>query len=545
MSATAYEHTSKVEVVIERRNAHLLTRDEETRAKLGYKQEFKRAFTMFETFGLVFSIIGLFPSIASVLVYAIPNGGAVSMVWGWLVASLFLMTIALAMAELASAAPTSGGLYFWAHHYASPKWRNLFAWIVGYANTVGTIASVASIDWGCAVQIMAAATIGSPHLSFSPTTSQTFAVYLAIVLSHAVVCCLGTAVLARLQNIYTFLNIALCLAIIIVIPAVTPKEYHNTASYALGNFTNLNGWPNGFAFFLSWMSPVWTICITNAATAVPWSIVLATGVGGILGAAILIVLSFFMGTDMESIVNDPIGQPMATILFNSLGRKATLSLWAIVVIVQYMMGSSMLLASSRQAFAFSRDGALPFSRYLYRMNSFTGTPVNTVWFSGIGAALLGLLSFAGPAAISAIFSISVMGLYIAYSVPIMCRFAFRGSVGRCSLFSPIPYLPIILYGFRHQGLPIAIVAVHFMAFINVIFLFPSTPHPGANDMNYSVVVMGSVLIFSLPWYYFPAYGGVNWFRGPIPTINPQYIGSEAENPDTRQSDAASEKKVDT
>ncbi|KAF8330575.1 amino acid/polyamine transporter I [Cantharellus anzutake] len=547
MSATAYEHTSKVEVVIERRNAHLLTRDEETLAKLGYKQEFKRAFTMFETFGLVFSIIGLFPSIASVLVYAIPNGGAVSMVWGWLVASLFLMTIALAMAELASAAPTSGGLYFWAHHYASPKWRNLFAWIVGYANTVGTIASVASIDWGCAVQIMAAATIGSPHLSFSPTTSQTFAVYLAIALSHVVVCCLGTAVLARLQNIYTFLNIALCLAITIVIPAVTPKEYHNTASYALGNFTNLNGWPNDFAFFLSWMSPVWTICsfdssvhiseeATNAATAVPWSIVLATGVGGILGAAILIVLSFFMGTDMESIVNNPIGQPMATILFNSLGRKATLSLWAIVVIVQYMMGSSMLLASSRQTFAFSRDGALPFSRYLYRMNSFTGTPVNTVWFSGIGAALLGLLSFAGPAAISAIFSISVMGLYIAYSVPIMCRFAFRGSANR---FEPGPFY------LGRWGLPIAIVAVHFMAFINVIFLFPSTPHPGANDMNYSIVVMGSVLIFSLTWYYFPVYGGVNWFRGPIPTINPQYIGSEEGNSDTRQSDVALEKKVDT
>ena len=33
-------------------------------AALGYKQEFKRSFTAVEVFGIGFSIIGLFPSIA-------------------------------------------------------------------------------------------------------------------------------------------------------------------------------------------------------------------------------------------------------------------------------------------------------------------------------------------------------------------------------------------------------------------------------------------------------------------------------------------------
>jgi len=289
-------------------------------------------------------------------------------------------------------------------------------------------------------------------------------------------------------------------------------------------FYLVNGWPNGFAFFLSWLSPVWTICgfdssvhiseeAANAATAVPWAIVFAIGIAGALGTVILIVLSFFMGTDINSIVNNPIGQPMATILFNSLGKNGTLAIWAIVVIVQYMMGSSMLLASSRQTFAFSRDGALPFSKYLYRMNSYTKTPVNTVWFSAVGAALLGLLAFAGTAAINAIFSVSVVGLYVAYSIPIVCRFAFSSS----NTFEPGPFY------LGSWGLPIAVVAVLFMMFINVIFLFPTQPHPDAADMNYSVVVMGGVLIFSLIWYYFPKYGGVNWFRGPVATI---IIGDE-------------------
>jgi hypothetical protein len=48
-------------------------------------------------------------------------------------------------------------------------------------------------------------------------------------------------------------------------------------------------------------------------------IVGATGISGTLGTVILIVLSFFMGTNINAIVNDPIGQPMAVILFNSLG----------------------------------------------------------------------------------------------------------------------------------------------------------------------------------------------------------------------------------
>lgn len=39
-------------------------KDEEVLAGLGYKQEFKRAFTPLEVFGIGFSIIGLLPSIA-------------------------------------------------------------------------------------------------------------------------------------------------------------------------------------------------------------------------------------------------------------------------------------------------------------------------------------------------------------------------------------------------------------------------------------------------------------------------------------------------
>ncbi|KAG8762841.1 GABA-specific high-affinity permease, partial [Ceratobasidium sp. 423] len=403
-----------VETQSNERKARIAQADEELLASLGYKQEFKRAFTPFEVFGIAFSIIALLPSIASCLVYSLPYGGPVSMVWGWLAASILIMFVGLALAELASAAPTSGGLYFWTWTFSPPRYKKVLSWLVGYSNTLGSIACVASIDWGCAVQVAAAATIGSGG-KFVATTGQTYGIYLAILLTHAVTCSLGTEVLARLQSVYVILNLILFLGVLIALPAATPAEFKNTASFALGNFTNLSTYPAGFAYILSWLAPVWTIgaydsCVhiseeaSNAAIAVPWAIIGAIGISGILGTAMNIAIAFCMGTDLQAIMDSDIGQPLAAIFFNSFGQEATLGIWSIVVLTQWGMGSSIVLATSRQVFAFSRDGAMPFSGVLYRMNSYTKTPVNTVWFSVFISALLGLLAFAGDAAIAAVFS---------------------------------------------------------------------------------------------------------------------------------------------
>jgi hypothetical protein len=66
--------------------------------------------------------------------------------------------------------------------------------------------------------------------------------------------------------------------------------------------------------------------------------------------------------------------------------------------------------------------ALPFSNWLYRMNRYTETPVNSVLFDALFALLLGLLAFAGEQAIDAVFAISVVGLYTAYAIPIAARY---------------------------------------------------------------------------------------------------------------------------
>lgn len=55
-------------------------------------------------------------------------------------------------------------------------------------------------------------------------------------------------------------------------------------------------------------------------------------------------------------------------------------------------------------------------------------------------------------------------------------------------------------------------------FLGTVFLFPTSPGTSVGDMNYTVVVLGGVMILSIAWYYCPKYGGVHWFTGPVANI---------------------------
>ncbi|KAG2145191.1 amino acid/polyamine transporter I [Suillus clintonianus] len=509
--------------------------DETTLAELGYKQEFRREFTPLEVAGLAFGCIGVAPSIVSVLFYAIPNGGPFAMVWGWAIACPFIMCIGLAMAELASAAPTSGGLYYWTYSLASPRCRNFLSWIVGYSNTIEIITGVASVNWACAIQITAAIRIASSDQEFATTTGQLYGIFAALVFSHAILVSFGTKVLARIQRLYTLVNGCLCFIIIIALPIATSSEYRNSASFALGDFTNLSGWPSGFAFILSLMAPLYTIGgfdasvhmseeASNAASAIPWAIASSIALAAVLGWGINVSLAFCMGTDVSGVLNGPIGQPMAQILFNALGQRKALGLWCLIISAEYMVASNCLLVGSRQTFAFARDGALPFSRYLYRINRYTGTPVNTVWFDAICILAIGLLAFVSIEAINAIFSIAVTASYVAYITPITTRFAFKND------FKPGPF------NLGKLSLPIAVIAVSWMVFVITVFFFPATPQTTPQQMNYTVVVLGGFMFLAISYYYCPVYGGVHWFSGPIANITPFIEGEQ------RDGDSMSEKK---
>ena len=60
-------------------------------------------------------------------------------------------------------------------------------------------------------------------------------------------------------------------------------------------------------------------------------------------------------------------------------------------------------------------------------------------------------------------------------------------------------------------------------------------------MNYTIVVMGGIMVLSLIYYYFPKYGGVNWFTGPVRTVpkTPTDTGSVKDSVEDKKGDVGS------
>ncbi|TFY80921.1 hypothetical protein EWM64_g3090 [Hericium alpestre] len=243
----------------------------------------------------------------------------------------------------------------------------------------------------------------------------------------------------------------------------------------------------------------------------------ATIIGGIMGWAVNVALAFNMGTDLEAIIDNPIGQPMATIMLNSFGKKGAIAVWVFIILTQFMVCVNVAMVASRQAFAFARDGAFPFSSFIRQVNPRTRTPVCAVWFTTTLGGIVGLLAFGGPAAINAIFGLSIVGCFLAYSIPISARF-----LGKTE-FKPGPFT------LGKWGLPVAVVAVLWMWFMIIILMFPPSPDPNATTMNYIVVISGSVILLSLAYYFCPKYGGRYWFKGPVRTVDDSIMSEEYIN----------------
>ncbi|KAI9739247.1 MAG: GABA-specific high-affinity permease [Cirrosporium novae-zelandiae] len=494
-------------------------------ADLGYKQELRRNFTMAEVFGIAFSIMGLVPSIASTLAYSLP-AGPVGLVWGWFVASGFIFFVGLAMADLGSAMPTSGGLYWWTHYFSSPKTRNPLSFLVGYSNTLGLVGGLCSIDYGFSLMFLSLIVIARDG-NWSPSNGVIYVTFLACVACHAVLSTCLSKVMGKLQSAFVILNLVLILATVIALP-IGAKDRRNDAQYIFGHMENLTNWPSGWTFMLSWLSPIWTIgsfdsCVhmseeaANATKAVPYGILMSIGACWSLGWIICIVIAATMSTDIASLTGSVYGQPMAQIYYDALGKHGALGLMALLAITQFFMGMSILVAASRQSWAFSRDGALPFSSFFRQVSkTFKYTPVRAVWGCAFCAAVIGLLTLIDEAAATAVFSLAVAGNNLAWGVPIFSRLVWGQSK-----FKPGPF-----YTGKFSA-PIGWIAIVFLIFGIALSMFPTTgPNPTPSDMNYTVVINCAVWIGSLTYYFVDAR---KWFTGPKITIEEGTLSEEQES----------------
>ncbi|RUS18509.1 amino acid permease-domain-containing protein [Endogone sp. FLAS-F59071] len=482
--------------------------DEDRLAQLGYKQELQREFTSFSNFGLAFTVIGVMPGLS--VAYG-------SIFWGWIVVSFFTMTVAASMAEICSTYPTSGGLYFWSSRLASPEWAPFMSWITGWFNLLGQFAVTAAIDFSLALMIIAAAIIGT-DFAFTASAGAVVGVYIACVIIHAFINTFAIRYVAIMNKISVFWNIGGVIVIVIVCLALAPAR--KPASFVFGDFENNTGWQDsGLVFLLGLLQAQYTMTgydgaahiseeTQRASVAAPAAIITGVSVAALVGV-------FFLGgtlaaiQSIDSIVNTETGIAIAQLFLDATGKNAALCLVTIVIVSQFLTGAASLTANSRMTYAFSRDGAIPGSRWWHRIYFPTTwkSPVAAVWLDAIVVMILGLPYLGSSIAFNAILSVSTIGLYISYALPILCRLIWSLHTMEKGPFD-----------LGRWSIPLNIIAVLWVAFITVLFILPTILPVNALDMNYAIVAIGAVFFGAVGSWIFSAR---SWFKGP--TRNAQEV----------------------
>lgn len=171
----------------------------------------------------------------------------------------------------------------------------------------------------------------------------------------------------------------------------------------------------------------------------------------------------------------------------------------IAIGAQLFCGMASVTANSRMIYAFSRDGALPFSHIWHRINPNTRTPTNAVWLAALGALALGLPYLINVTAYAAVTSIAVIGLYIAYVIPTYLR------LRRGHDFERGPW---------HLGRAsrlVGTIAVIWVCFITGLFMMPQVSPVTMETFNYAPIAVLVVLGFAACWWLASAR---TWFLNP-------------------------------
>lgn len=472
-------------------------------AKLGYKQELHRGMSGFSNFAVSFSIISILAGCITSFNIAMKSGGPVAITIGWPLVGVFVLCVALAMAEICSRYPTAGGLYFWAGRLAKKNKRQ-WAWFVGWFNFLGEVAVTAAIDYGAAMTTMAFANL---MWGVEVTPVGTFIAFVVIILIHAALNTFGVKLVALLSTVSAWWHIV-GVVVIVGVLWVLPKS-HQSAGWSFTAWHNETGWTSGiFVFLLGLLMAQYTYTgydasahvaeeTKNAAVAAPKGIVMSVLVS-IIGGWILLftIISAIQDPSQEglsNIVNTDTGSGPAQIFLDALDHTPGFAqaLLGIVVVAQFFCGMASVTANSRMTYAFSRDNAIPGAKIWAKVNPRTGTPTNSIWLCVVLSILLATPALFNLTAYAAVTSIAVIGLYIAYVTPVLLRrldSGWKPGVWNLGAWSGI----------------VGWIAVVWVAIIIVLFVLPPVADINVDTFNYAPIAVAVVVILSIVLWY--AYG---------------------------------------
>ncbi|KAI4357733.1 hypothetical protein L6164_001664 [Bauhinia variegata] len=494
--------------------------------ELGYKQELKRDLSVISNFAFSFSIISVLTGITTLYNSGLTFGGPVSFVYGWFVASTFTMVVGLSMAEICSAYPTSGGLYYWSAKLAGPGWAPFASWITGWFNIVGQWAVTTSVDYSLAqlIQVIILLSTGGKNGGgYEASKYVVIGFHGGILLLHAIINSLPISLLSFFGQLAAIWNLLGVFVLMILIPTVATERASVKFVFTHFNTDNGDGINNrAYIFLLGLLMSQYTLTgydasahmteeTKNADRNGPKGIISAIGISVIVGWGYILGITFAV-TDISYLLsenNDAGGYAIAEIFYQAFKRRygngvGGIICLGVIAIAIFFCGMSSVTSNSRMAYAFSRDGAMPLSSLWHKVNK-QEVPINAVWLSAFVSFCMALTSLGSIVAFQAMVSIATIGLYIAYALPIF----FRVTLARKS-FVPGPFT------LGRYGIFVGWVAVLWVLTISILFSLPVAYPITIETLNYTPVAVGCLLILVVSYWIF---SGHRWFKGPITNIN--------------------------
>ncbi|KAL0948249.1 hypothetical protein HGRIS_010846 [Hohenbuehelia grisea] len=505
-------------------NGTAMENDERELARMGYKQELKRELSLMQNFGVSFSIISVITGIPSLFAYGLNTGGPAVMVWGWIVVACATMLVGLAMAEICSAHPTSGGPYFWAAMLSKPEQAAIASWITGWFNLLGQVAVTTGISFACATFISTACQLGTSYVGNEKTV---IGIYAAVLFTQGIINTFGVRMLKHLNNISVWWHAIGTVALVIAILAKAPVHQSRHFVFAtLLDGTGADGavgWGDraskGYLVVIGILMAQYTLTgfdasahmteeTHNAAMAGSIGIVMAIGVSAVLGWFLILGLLFSI-QDLDRTLNSTTHQPVTQIFLDTVGEKGAIVLMVIVIGAMFFCGTFSITSNSRMMYAFARDGGIPGHQFLNKVNQRWRSPIRTVWLACTLSFILGLPSLGSSVAFAAATSIATIGLYISYGIPIALRVIYRKQFKKG---------PFHLGAFSY---PVAVAAVAWILFISIAFVLPSVNPVDSQTLNYAIVAVGIVIAYSVGFWFISAR---KWFTGPVKQIAAEEMG---------------------
>jgi amino acid transporter len=500
--------------------------DERLLHKLGYAQELFRAMGGFRNFAISFTIISILAGCLTSYFVAFERGGPVAVTWGWLLVGLMATIVALSMAEIASAYPTAGGLYYWASKLGSPGW----GWATGWFNLIGQVAVTAAIGYGLATF---ATILFDFWFRYTERMNDWFgfSANSSIYFLYAVL--LGAAVLINMLDIrltsglnmfsawWHMLGVAFIVGVLIIVP-----DQHQSLSYVFTETVNASGYSDTttfanpamwFVFGLGLLMAQYTMtgfdasahtaeetkAASRAAANGMWTAVAASAVFGFI---LLVAVTAAIPSTDGALEN--IGAVVPWIWAESMSQNWSEALLFICVVAQFFCVTASVTSASRMMFAFSRDRAVP-GHQLWRRVAPNRVPRWSVVGVAFFAAILMIPAIwnylVGYAAGTAI---SVIGLYIAFILPVILRLRLGDAWQEDRAWSLGRWYKLV-----------DVVAIAWVALVTILFVFPlyRAGLPWEDDFsweltNYTILwFVGIGLVFGGWW----ALSAKNWFKGPV------------------------------